>query len=74
MEIDDDDDDGLDSELEDMAEKLIFGGSDARHGRKIKTASLLRNLDLEDSEDSEDEDGVDQVFDLMEDANFMPGG
>lgn len=76
MDIDDDDDDDdLDSELEDMAEKMLFGDSDVRHGRKTKTASLLRNLELEDSEeDSEDEDGVDQPFDLMEDANFMPGG
>ena len=72
---DDDDDDGLDSELDDIAEKMLFGGSNVRHGRKTKTASLLRNLELEDSEeDSEDEDGVDQLFDLMEDANFMPGG
>lgn len=68
-----DDDDDLDSELEDMAEKMLFGGSDLRHGRKTKTASLLRNLELEDSEDdTEDECGVDQLFDLMEDANFMP--
>jgi len=71
MDIDDDD---LDSELEDMAEKMLFGGSNVRHGRKTKTTSLLRSLELEDSEeDSEDEDEVDQLFDLMEDANFMPG-
>lgn len=69
------DDDDLDSELEDMAEKMLFGGSNVRRGRKTKTTSLLRNLELEDSEeDSEDEDDVDQLFDLMEDANFMPGG
>jgi hypothetical protein len=70
-----DDDDDLDSELEDMAEKMLLGGSDLRHGRNTKTASLLRNLELEDSEDdTEDECGVDQLFDLIEDANFMPGG
>lgn len=70
MDVDDD----LDSELEDMEEKMLFGGSSVGHRRKTKTTSLLRNLELEDSEeDSENEDDVDQMFDLIEDANFMPG-
>ena len=75
MDIDDDDENNSDSELEDMAEKMVFGDSGVRRGRKTRTASLLKKLELQDSEeDSEDEDGLDQLFDLMEDANFMPGG
>lgn len=69
------DDDDLDFELEDMVEKMLFGGLNVRCGCKIKMIFLLRNLELEDSEeDFEDEDDVDQFFDFMEDVNFMLGG
>jgi len=73
-ELMDIDDEGLDSELEDMAEKIVFGGSNVRHGRKAKTSTLLRNLELEDSEEDSEDDDVDQRIDLLEDENFMPGG
>lgn len=78
METDDD----SDSELEDMAEKLLFEGAftdimDAKGGRDRGSALRIRDLDLDDSlsedYDSEDEDDVDQLFELLEDANFMPG-
>ena len=78
METDDD----SDSELEDMAEKLLFEGAftdsvDAKGGCDTGPALRIRDLDLDDSlsedYDSEDEDDVDQFFELLEDANFMPG-
>ena len=78
METDDD----SDSELEDMAEKLLFEGAftdsvDAKGRHDRGSALRIRDLDLDDSLsedfDSEDEDDVDQLFELLEDANFMPG-
>lgn len=78
MEIDQD----SDSELEDMAEKLLFEGdfdesTDEKGERGRRATVRLRNLGLDDSmsreECSEDEDEVDQLFEQLEEANLVPG-